>query len=204
LRCCSECRRRRLRCAACCGWCRRRGLCCGMLVGGDKGGCASALLLAVVGAKRWAALRHDVVDVGEGGCAAAHLLAEVGASTGGCAAAACCGRCGRRWLRCCMLWWVAAAGAAVSCSMQGLSSVSSRGYQRIGIWYKHCSCNATGPPIPMFLIYCPGAPLSPASTHPRHQPLCTVRSMHNYCRCSRHSRLAELQPYIQRCRFKRW
>ena len=31
----------------------------------------AALLLAVVGAKRWAALRHDVVDVGEGGFAVA-------------------------------------------------------------------------------------------------------------------------------------
>ena len=45
-----------------------------------------------------AALWRDAVGAGEGGCATAHLFAAVGASKGGCAAA-CCDRCGRRWLR---------------------------------------------------------------------------------------------------------
>jgi hypothetical protein len=90
LRCCSECRRRRLRCAACCGWCWRRRLRCGMLrwVGAKEAARLRCCLLLWV-QREVAELWRDAVGAGEGGCATAHLFAAVGAS--------------KRGLRCCML-----------------------------------------------------------------------------------------------------
>jgi hypothetical protein len=85
-------------------------------MGGGKGGCASALLLAVVGANRWAALRHDAVDVDEGEAALLRIClrrwvqaqeaallqpAAVDVGEGG-FAAACCG--GLQLIGCCTSW----------------------------------------------------------------------------------------------------